>query len=186
MRNKAYDLTSYAFSKGEAFLLDTNVWLYLFPAPSDPLPGFASKYSRALKDMLSAGVHLALDALVLSEYLNRYCRIEWTALHKANHPHFKRFRQSGDFASVGQGAALLARNILKLCSRYDHPFQKLSASQVEQVLKDFESGSNDWNDGLLAETCRHHGWKLVTNDGDFTDGGIEVLTGNPKLLAACP
>ena len=28
-----------------------------------------------------------------------------------------------------------------------------------------------------------HGWKFVTNDGDFTNGGIEVLTSNPRLLS---
>ncbi|MGE3979321.1 MAG: PIN domain-containing protein [Nitrospira sp.] len=183
MKNKARDLSNYAFSKGEALLLDANVWLYLFPAPSDQLPGFASRYSAALKKMLSVGALLALDALVLSEYLNRYCRIEWAALHKAKHPEFKRFRQSSDFVSIGQGAAVFARKILQLSKQHDHPF---SSCNVSQVLNAFETGAQDLNDGLLIETCRHHGWKLVTNDGDFTIGGIEVLTTNPKLIAACP
>ncbi|MBU1235380.1 MAG: PIN domain-containing protein [Gammaproteobacteria bacterium] len=182
MKNRAHDLTAYAFSKGDALLLDTNVWLYLFPAPSNKQPAFAASYSGAFKKMLAAGAHLAMDALVLSEYLNRYCRIEWTALHKAAHPDFKRFRQSADYAPVGQGAALYAKNILKQCARHDHPFASIN---VAQVVADFESGSNDFNDGLLAETCRINGWKLVTNDGDFTQGGIEVLTTNRKLIASC-
>ena len=182
MRNNAHDLTHYPFSNSDRLLLDTNVWLFLFPAPSDPAPGFAAKYSAGLKRMLSAGTHLAIDVLVLSEYLNRYCRIEWNAVHKTTHRDFKRFRQSADFAAVGQRAALFARGILKLCSRYDHPFE---TSNVSQVLADFEAGTNDLNDGLLIETCRRHGWKLVTDDKDCSKGGIDVLTGNPKLLAAC-
>lgn len=177
MRNKARDLSTYAFSKGESLLLDANVWLFLFPAPSDRLPGFAARYSAALKRMLTQGTLLALDALVLSEYLNRYCRIEWKALHATAHPDFKKFRQSSDFSSVGQGAAVFARKILGLCSRHDHPF---AGCNVVQVLNDFETEAQDLDDGLLVETCRHHGWKLVTNDGDFTNGGIEVLTTNPK------
>lgn len=182
MKNKAHDLATYAFSNGDALLFDTNVWLYLFPAPSATAHGFANNYSAALKRMLAGGVALVLDALVLSEYLNRYCRIEWNALHKTRYPDFKKFRQSSDFTSVGQGAALFARNILKLCSRHDHPF---ASADVTQVLADFESGAQDLNDGLLVETCRHHKWKLVTNDGDITKGGIEVLTANPRLIAAC-
>ncbi len=182
MKNRAHDLAAYAFSSGDALLLDTNVWLYLFPAPSDKQRGSAANYSAAFKKMLAVGAHLAMDALILSEYLNRYCRIEWTALHKAAHPDFKRFRQSADYASVGQGAALYAQNILKQCTRHDHPF---AAVNVAQVLADFEAGTHDLNDGLLVETCRIHGWKLVTNDGDFTQGGIEVITTNPKLIAAC-
>lgn len=182
MKNKAYDLTRYQFQKEELLLLDTNVWLFLFPAPSDRPTFHAASYSAALKSMLTAGSRLVMDAMVLSEYLNRYCRIEWSALHKAGYPDFKQFRKSVSFRSVGQGAATFARGMLKICTRHDHPF---AAADVMQVLADFEAGANDFNDGMLAETCRHHGWKLVTNDSDFTTGGIEVLTSHPVLLKAC-
>ena len=183
MKNKAYNLATYAFKKDEPLILDANVWLYLYPAPSDKYTGPAASYSAAMKSMLSAGSHLVIDAMVLSEYLNRYCRIEWSALHKAAYLDFKAFRKSTDFLPVGQGAATFARSMLKLCTRHDHPF---AAADIAQILSDFESGSNDFNDGLLAETCRHNGWKLVTNDKDFTTGGIEVLTSHPALLKACP
>jgi predicted nucleic acid-binding protein len=182
MKNKAYDLSKYVFSNGEPLLLDANVWLFLFPAPSDIPPRFVKDYSAAFKQMLTAKVHLPLDALILSEYLNVYCHIEWNALHKANYKKFKDFRKSPDYASVGQGASIYGRRIIKLCTRHDHPF---SVSDVEQVLVDFECGACDFNDGLFVEICRHNGWKFVTNDADFTNGGIEVLTSNPKLLTAC-
>lgn len=183
MKNKAYDIAAYSFSKGESFLLDANIWLYLFPAPSDFIPRFAITYSAALKKMMSAGAEIVLDVLILSEYLNSYCRIEWRALHKSTYPIFKAFRKSVDFAAVAQGATLFAQRILDLSSRYDHPFD---GANLTQILADFQSGVYDLNDGLLVETCRHHGWKLITNDGDFTTGGIEVVTGNPGLLKACP
>jgi predicted nucleic acid-binding protein len=182
MKNKAHDLTGYKFQKDEPLLLDTNVWLYLFPAPSDAPKAIAANYSAAVKSMLAAGSRLVMDATVLSEYLNRYCRIEWNALHKASQPDFKMFRKSGAFRTVGQGAATFARGMLKVCTRHDLPF---AAANVTQVLSEFEAGSNDFNDGMLAETCRHHGWKLVTNDSDFTTGGIEVLTTHPFLLKVC-
>jgi hypothetical protein len=60
MKNKARDLSTYAFSKGEALLLDANVWLYLFPAPSGQLSGFSGRYSAALKRMLVEGAQLTL------------------------------------------------------------------------------------------------------------------------------
>lgn len=183
MKNKAHDLSAYAFQKDEPFLLDANIWLYLFPSPSGNAAIFAPQYSTAFKNMLTAKVRLLMDAIVLSEYLNRYCRIEWNALHKATEPDFKKFRKSTAFRTVGQGAATFARSMLKLCTCHDHPF---ATTDVVRVLADFGAGSNDFNDGLLAEACRHHNWKFVTNDGDFVEGGIEVLTTNPRLLAACP
>lgn len=183
MRNKAHNLATYAFASGEPLLLDANIWLYLFPAPSGYPFVHAAGYSAALKQILAAKALIAMDVLVISEYLNRYCRIEWAALHKAKYPDFKQFRKSTDFATVGPQAGSFAKNILGLCSRYDHPFATIN---VGQVLSDFESGGQDTNDGFLTESCRQHGWKFVTNDGDFTEGGIEVLTNNPKLIAACP
>ncbi len=69
MKNKAYNLATYTFSNGEQLLLDANVWLYLFSAPSDTLPGYVSKYSAAFKQMLSAGAGLALEPLSLASTL---------------------------------------------------------------------------------------------------------------------
>lgn len=187
MRNKAHDLSAYAFSRDELILFDANVWLYLNPAPSGKRTPFIAhqsyQYGNGLKAMLSAGVQLVMDVMVLSEYLNAYCRIEWRALYRSRYPQFKAFRQSVDFPAVGRGAAVYARAMLRQVTRHDHPFATLN---VPRVLADFETGSNDFNDGLLSEVCRRNDWKLVTNDGDFTFGGIEVLTANRKLLAACP
>lgn len=194
MKNKAHNLSSYSFHRGETLLFDANIWLYLYPPPSRPSDRHAAKYSQGLKSMRYAEVELVIDVLVLSEYLNTYCRIEWRALHrrralpagekdKKTHRSFKEFRKSSDFAMVARIAADYAHRILKLSRRVDHPFAQ---TNIAHVLTDFEAGASDLNDGLLAETCRRNGWKLVTNDGDFTTGGIEVLTTNPTLLSACP
>ena len=182
MKNKAHNLAAYSFSRGETFLLDANVWIYLYPPPSESKNKFTKQYSNGLKSMQSAGAQLIMDAMVLSEYLNVYCRIEWKALHRTRYRKFKSFRKSSAFKAVGKGAAVFARSMLKLCACHDHPF---AAANITQVLADFEAGLTDFNDGLLAETCRHNGWKLVTNDRDFTSGGIEVLTTNSNLLAVC-
>lgn len=182
MKNKAYHLSNYSVQGGELLLLDANVWLYLLPAPGS-VYRHAATYSRELKSMRYAGVELVIDVLVLSEYLNRYCRIVWNALHRGRYPDFKDFRKSSDFVVPGRKAASAARKILKLSRRVDHPFAQ---TNIAQVLAGFEAGASDLNDGLLADTCRRNGWKLVTNDADFTTGGIEVLTTNPMLLRACP
>jgi predicted nucleic acid-binding protein len=181
MKNKAYDLSTYNFSKDETFLFDANVWLYLFPAPSDKRPFFAQHYSQALKKMLTSKVELALDAIILSEYLNRYCRIEYGAQAPAGLS-FKDFRNSPKFHAVGKAASAHANGIAKLCRLYDHPFGSIN---LPNLLSNFETGKHDFNDGLLAHVCSRNKWKLVTHDKDFITGGIEVLTTNPKLLSAC-
>jgi predicted nucleic acid-binding protein len=184
MNNKAHDLAAYNFTKGEPLLLDTNVWLFLFQAPSDSYLTPAPGYSEAFKKILSAGAQLAIDPIIIGEYLSQYCLIEFRALFQ-NRPYsnFKKFRRSPDFAGVGPKAVFFAKEILRLCSRHDYPFTKID---VAEMLLRVESGAMDVNDGLLVESCRHHGWKLVTHDGDCTQGGIEVLTTNCDLISSCP
>ena len=89
MKNKAYDLSSYTFSSNEQVLVDTNVWLYLFPAPGNPPHNFAQQYSTAFANLVSAQAQPVLDPMVLSEYLNRYIRLEWEGNYRTQYLKFK-------------------------------------------------------------------------------------------------
>lgn len=183
MKNKAYDLSSYSFSSDEQVLVDTNVWLYLFPAPTDPSNRFATQYSTAFSNLVSAQAQPVLDPMVLSEYLNRYIRIEWEGNYKSRYSKFKDFRNSSDFSAIASAAETFAKRILSFCQIHSIPANELD---LNQALSDFSTGGVDINDALLVDICKKRNLKLMTNDGDFQEGGIEVLTTNPKLLRACP
>ena len=183
MNNKAYDLASYSFSSGEQILVDTNIWLYLFPAPGNPQQFIAGQYSTAFSRLVSAKAQPVLDPMVLSEYLNRYCRIEWEGNFKAKYQTFKKFRQSADFHSVVSSAHVFASKILSFCQIHSVSADELD---LKQALTDFASGHVDFNDALLVDLCKKRNLKLMTNDADFQHGGIEVLTTNTRLLRACP
>jgi predicted nucleic acid-binding protein len=49
------------------------------------------------------------------------------------------------------------------------------------ALADLSSGKVDFNDALLVDICKKRNLKLMTNDSDFQEGGIEVLTTNLRL-----
>ncbi len=183
MRNKAFDLSAYSFSSDEKILIDTNIWLYLFPAPGNPSQRFARQYSTAFANLVSAQAQPILDPMVLSEYLNRYIRIEWDGNYKSTYPRFKDFRNSPDFLAVVSAAEIFAKRILSFCQVHS-----ISANEVDlsTALADFSSGNVDFNDAILVDICKKRNLKLMTNDADFQNGGIEVLTTNPRLLRACP
>ncbi len=111
MKNKAYDLSSYPFSSDDQVLVDTNVWLYLFPAPGNPPYNFAQQYSTAFANLVSAKAQPVLDPMVLSEYLNSYTRIEWRGNNKSQYPKYKDFRNSSDFSAVASAAETSAKRI---------------------------------------------------------------------------
>lgn len=182
MKNKAFNLSSYSFRSGEQILVDTNIWLYLFPAPANPMQRFATQYSTAFSNLVSAKAQPVLDPMVLSEYLNRYCRIEWEGNYKSQYPKFKDFRNSSDFSAVVASAQTFAKRIVSFCE-----IHSISANELDlnQALSDFSTGQVDFNDALLVDVCKKRSLKLMTNDGDFQKGGIDVLTTNPRLLRIC-
>jgi len=181
-KNKAHNSLRYHFQEGEPILVDANVWLYLQPPASNPAPPFARRYSAAMKNLIEAKAKPIVDCLVLSEYINRYLRIEYNALYQAKYPNYKAFRTSGDFKYVARSAVAEARQILSLATSLD---TALSEVNIADILQGAETGTFDFNDGMLVEMCRLRGWKLLTDDADMQVGGIEVLTTNPRLLKAC-
>ena len=55
MKNKAYDLSTYSFRKGEPLLFDTNVWIYLFPVPAARAYSVCGEVQQRLKSRLQVG-----------------------------------------------------------------------------------------------------------------------------------
>lgn len=181
MSSKVYDLTSYSFVTGEEILIDTNIWLYLFPAPKNPQPRFTTSYATAFKKLISAKAQPVLDPIVLSEYLNRYCQIEWKGGYISRYSNFKDFRKSSDFRAVVSSAQTFASKILNSCKTHSIPANELGLSNAVKI---FMSGKVDFNDALLINICKKRSLKLMTNDSDFQSEDIDILTTNPKLLKA--
>lgn len=128
---------------------------------------------------------MLLDVVVLSEFMNSCVRKHYSLALESGGVwiSFKAYRQSAEFPDVAAAVAQAARQIVRLTSRIDHPFTEWP---LDAILAEFEAGQADFNDQLLVEVAKREGALLLTNDTDFTTGGITVLTTHPKLLAACP
>ena len=112
--NKAYNLASYRFQLNEEILIDANIWLYLFPPPQRPDNPIARSYSAAFANLFRTSAQPVLDPLVMSEYLNRYCRIEWNGRFQGRYSEYKDFRRSTEFRQVSVTARKYAQDILKM------------------------------------------------------------------------
>jgi len=180
IRCRAEDIRHYIFRPTDALLVDANVWLDVY-APSDPTDWRVKVYSRALKEMVVARSQLYIDVLIVSEFINTYARWEHGFQYPdpSARPSFKQFRQSPDFKPVAQAIADATRRILQLCVRSESGF---AALDIDALIKEFELGETDFNDQIIADLCKHQGWKLVTHDGDFKNYDLAVLTANRHLL----
>jgi predicted nucleic acid-binding protein len=181
MKNKAFDARHHPFSAGDQILPDANIWVYLFGPASATVSPVVGSYSAVLNNALKAQCRLFLDVLVLGEFINRYARMEANRLQPG--VNFKIFRNSAAFVPVAKDIAQQASVIVSLCQSVDHHFTQWN---VTSLLADYATAGFDFNDQLLVETCRKYSLALLTNDTDFTEGGITVFTTHQRLLAACP
>jgi len=180
MQTRVEDVRRYKFQRDEHFFFDANIWLHIY-GPNPPSQGGLSRvYSSALRDMRMAGCHIFIDVLVMSEFVNRYARLE----HKqsgSGGESFKEFRRSEKFKPVALDISMNAKRIVTLCQAIGSAFE---ATDIVSLLTDFGAGNHDFNDQMIREICLVNSLKLVTDDVDFADSDLAILTANPQLIEA--
>lgn len=172
------DIRVKQFSSNDRFLLDTNIWLFLQGPPGNPSDPRPNIYSKALSDMLTAKCTLIVDALVISEFINRYSRIHYDLVKQVGET-FKQYRQSAAYKLVASTIAGEVRDIFSICGRVECGFSVLDDADL---LDTFSKGDSDFNDLIIAEVCRTNNCALVTHDADFKGANVPILTANKKLL----
>jgi predicted nucleic acid-binding protein len=180
MTCEIFFIREYCFSSSDALLVDANVWLYIY-GPQAPGDRRARDYSQALKWILKAGSTMFVDVLVLSEFVNRYARLEFGLWKQTSGTaEFKDYRTHRDFRPVGKAITAALRSILKQTRRIETGLESID---THSFLNHYEAQCPDFNDQLLVELCRRNALKLVTHDGDFKNSDIPVITANRRLLA---
>lgn len=180
MPSNTIDIDTYTFKETDSLLFDANIWIYLY-GPQVKNDQRTKAYSNALKKILLARSHTLVNVLILSEFANRFARMEyemWTG-RKCSRK-FKDFRQHPDYEPIAQAISASIRKIMHTSGKISTGFDSVD---IEGLLESFDSQKLDFNDIILANLCKAKGLMLVTHDGDFADSGITVLTANRTLLA---
>lgn len=181
MGSHTLDIRQYRFHEHDRLLLDANIWLFVY-GPSPKQTERTRVYSAALRDMIASHSAIVLDVLVLSEFINRFARIEYGQLPPGLKPKdFKRFRNSPAFKPIAKDITVTVRNIMRIASRRASGFE---SADIDALLTAYELGSSDFNDLMLAELCKAQSLAFVTDDADFQGSDISILTANQRLLRA--
>jgi predicted nucleic acid-binding protein len=181
MATSVADIRKFHFAETDGLLLDTNVWLLLY-GPGEPHDPRVEVYSEAFVQILNARSRINLDALVLSEFINRFARFEYElfkASNKSAPDSFKGFRDTPEFVPIASAISVAAKKLVGHSHRIESSFADFP---VEKVLDDFGKGGKDFNDQVLSELCKSKGYALVSDDGDFSTSGLTVITANARLL----
>lgn len=188
MKNKAHDLATWNFTAADRILPDANFWINVFgPASSVVQPTMRIRnYSNALGRLMARKASMFIDVTIMSEFVNTLARLEFNSNFRGNGygaSEFKRFRNSSDFIPTARMIEREFGKILRISQCVDHPF---SSWDLPGLLSDFGKGGEDFNDQLIIEITKHYDLKLLTDDGDMVNGGVDILTANRNLIRNCP
>ncbi len=155
-----------------SIFFDTNVLIYLFwPTNSR----WEKHYASTFKCLLKQRNKLFVDYLVISEVINTIIRLEYKNLKSSLT--FKDFRDS----EKGKEALTDIYTIVKASILTN--FYVIGKSYSKQDILSFLIDDNlDFVDKAIANLCKENEFILLTNDKDFNNSDLDILTGNPSLL----
>jgi hypothetical protein len=134
------------------------------------------KYSFKYSTLVWEGYSLRTSFEVISEVINRAMRIAQHNLG-CDDMDFKIFRNSPDGHYALGEIHKIIRTILKEVVIVEQSFDN---DGVEKLLV---IDSLDFVDKSIVAICQGKSYVLFTNDGDFKDADVEVLTSNPVFFA---
>ena len=159
---RAYKLEDISIIQKPVFF-DANVLIYLFWPTGTKY--YEENYAKAFNSLRKSG-----------EVVNRVLRIEYKR-YEDNYQKLKHFRNSDDGEEVLNDIySLLEEVILPQFEITDRIFTK---SEINDFLT---YDDLDFNDKAIAEICRSEDLILLTNDSDFKDTDIEILSGHPTFF----
>jgi predicted nucleic acid-binding protein len=168
-----YKLQDYAHLSGKDVFVDANVLIYLFWPTGQHY--FESNYARVFRNLLRQGNSLYVDFLIISEVVNRVLRIEHLKLN--SNQKFKDFRNSQDGKDVIGDIYLIVQN--DILSSFKIIGKTFNKSDIDGFLI---VDQLDFVDKATVSICSENNLVLLTNDKDFKNSGLDILTGNPHIL----
>ena len=178
MKNQAKSIKNYNFNNSDQLCLDTNIWIYIF-CPQNPNDPHVEVYSQAFSSILKTKGRIYINSLITSEFINTSARIQFNLQKTNGFQDFKAFRKSTAFKPIAFNIASDLKSVMEHSFRIESNFKELD---INTLINEYKEGNCDFNDQMITELCKHNGLTLVTNDSDFYDHNIPIITANPRLL----
>jgi len=176
---KVYDLSKIKSLKNRSIFFDTNILIYLF-WPTNK--SFEKQYSKIFSELLKQKNNLFVDFIVISEIVNRTIRIEYVNYIREygiskNDLKFKEFRDSETGKNILEDIFTIVN--AKILKSFNIATKEFTKNDIKNFL---EVNLLDFSDKGIESICKDNNYILLTNDSDFINSEIEVLTINKKLL----
>jgi len=178
MAVNALDVRNYSPRSPDVFFFDNNIWMYLFCPLSNFNKTRQTAYSSFLQSIQTAKSTIFINSLVLSEFANRYFRIDFEQWKKNSCNYSAEYKKdyigTAKYKETAEEIVIQIKNIVKICSKAPDDFNAIDLDKVLDHLKII-----DFNDSYFFELACSKKWIIVTDDQDFlkiNDSDLDVLT----------
>lgn len=177
--SSVYDASNGCAFTNKKILFDTNIWIAI--DGNDPRPHHVN-YSNYFGQVMASNNVLVTNDYIVSEYFNRSFKIQYQIAYK-NEPdpwaQYKARRKSGKLKDMLEEVRDICHDILKDCV-----FENAITPDcpMAQHVTETSAGILDMSDIIIREHCSRSDCVLVTDDSDFYDCGLNIVTSNPHIL----
>ncbi|HPS87701.1 MAG TPA: twitching motility protein PilT [Spirochaetota bacterium] len=155
---------------------DANVLLYIFwPTGSS----WERQYSSIFRHLLQQKTRMVVDFLVISEVVNRAVKTEYNKHLQENNItgnelRYKEFRDKTEGREALRDIFhVIDKNILR---SFDVAGKAFSKSDITGFLN---VDTLDFVDKGIEAICRENDYVLLTNDKDYINSDLEIISSNP-------
>lgn len=178
MAAKIIDVKTYTAKGLDVFFFDNNIWMYLFCPLGDYNKQRQKQYSELLKSIKTANSTIFTSSLIMSEFVNRYLRLDFARWRKEYGIIDAKFKEhyvgTPRYKSTVLEVSDLLIKIIELCEKHPDNFNSI---EIDKILTHF--GEIDFNDSYYIELASINRWKVVTDDQDFVlynNHNLEIIT----------
>lgn len=178
MAGKVQDIKEYSPKSSDIFFFDNNVWMYLFCPLGNYNINKQKNFSSFLQSVTTSRSTIFINSLILSEFTNRYLRIDFDLWKNENSNYDAEFKKDYVGTTRYQDTVKeIKRNInqiLKFCEKSSDNFNAVDLDKILEHLSHI-----DFNDSYYLEFANISNLKIVTDDRDFVSyqgHSIEVIT----------
>lgn len=164
--------STYKISAEDQVFIDTNILIFLFaPSFSNSKKYQVDKYSAIFEKLVEKKSTLYINATVISEFINRCMRLDFNHNFNADQSKdFKKdYRPSSEYQKTLDIVLKQLNKFLKRAKQINDNFESFNI--ISEITSNQQS---DFNDLVIADTVRKNNFKLLSDDGDFKQLGINT------------
>lgn len=182
MPNQVIKLKDFSAKTGQSYFFDNNIWMFLFC----PIASSAAHKQRAYSSLLSKLILLKspifVNSLVLSEFSNRYLKLDFNMVNKnpetaGKFPDYKRdYVGSEQFKNTIKEVKINIEKILRISEKASDEFSSINTVDLLSIFREI-----GFNDAYYVTVANKKSWIVVSDDSDLTsskipDKNLTILT----------